>query len=114
MAYICSETACPFLLLGSEIITKSAPKLVCQVSMKHTENLGISTNSCGLDEPSRSATTLARVTSRGLRLSCCSLAYGEVQTRALPACLTAAGQLAKTEGQCLLSGVGAARREKLV
>lgn len=55
----------------------------------HSENLGTGINCSQLAEPSRSVTTPARVSNRGLCLSCCSLAYGEVQTTALPARLAA-------------------------
>lgn len=56
---------------------------------KHSKNIGSGLNCSHVAEPSRSVTIPARVRNRGLCLSCCSLAYGTVQTAALPACLAA-------------------------
>lgn len=55
----------------------------------HSENMSSGLNDAQLAEPSRSVTTPARVSNRGLCLSCCFLAYGAVQIVALPAHLTA-------------------------
>lgn len=55
----------------------------------HSENTSAGLDDAQLAEPSRSAATPARVSSRGRCLSCCSLAYGAVQIVALPAHLTA-------------------------
>lgn len=52
-------------------------------------NMSSGLHGAQLAEPSRSVRIRARVSVRGLCLSCCSLAYGTVQMVALPAHLTA-------------------------
>lgn len=65
----------------------------------HSKNTGSGLNCSQLAEPSRSVTTPARASNRGLCLSCCSLAYGVVQTIALPALLAACSPTSQDRGR---------------